>query len=65
MIMSIVQIMNIYKTSSLFMLGVSSNGIWSHNIASQSTGGSGRGASRRKSEAGVISLFPLEGLARP
>lgn len=44
------------------MLGVSSNGKWSHNIVSQSTGGSGRGrgASRRKSEAGVISLVSIE-----
>lgn len=40
------------------MLGISSNRKWSHNIASQSTGGlgRGRGTSRRKSEAGVISL---------
>lgn len=40
--------------TSLFMLGISSNRKWSHNIASQSTGGSGRDTSRRKSEAGVI-----------
>lgn len=44
------------------MLGVSSNGKWSHNIASQSTGGLGRerGASRRKCEAGVISLVSIQ-----
>jgi len=47
---------NIYKTSSLVMLGISSNRKRSHNIASQSNGGSGirRGASRRKSEAEVF-----------
>lgn len=45
MIMRIIEIMDISKNilTSLFMLGVSSDRKWSHNIASQSTGGSGGG----------------------
>lgn len=65
--------MNIYKTS-LFMLGVSSNGKWSHNIAAQSTGGSGRGEGRQggggrpqggKVKQESLAWFPLKELARP